>query len=455
MKIKFTLFIALNLLFTFAFGQWNTKTIGTLPAKAFDVKVADGKNDGSQQVFVSTRNDGVYEFTYNNNSEQWNRTTLYNGVSNANLIQIEVGACKNDGINRVYSVEWNHNGGRIYESTWNGTMWNTVTIATETDGITQIMIGDGRNDGVNRLYIGGYATVGFNEYTWDGTVWQRNHLFDFGMEGCGFVGDVKNEGINTVYSTGEYLSEFKWNGTGYDSTNVTMSFKWPDPFNMDNTRNDGTNRIFANTNNGRHEVSYNSATQAWDLVTISSSSQRGDICSAKLKADGKNAIYSTFASTSWNGVLAEAVSEYKWNGSSYDSTMVIDAVSGATAMLNAGVGRSDDTMRLYAPNYENNSVYEVTWDDPYVLPTTNITNIDFNNLDFKISQTNSTIEIIFSEITKEDYNIELVSINGKVSIKNSIAKGKSNYILNGIRNGIYIIRLSNKTSSASKKIIVL
>ena len=455
MKLKFTLFITLNLLFTVAFAQWNVTTIGTLPAKAFDVEVADGRNDGTQQVFVSTRNDGVYEFIYDSNSDQWIRATLYNGASQANLIQIEVGACRNDGINRVYSVEWNHNGGRIYESTWNGTMWNTITIATETDGITEIMIDDGRNDGVNRLYIGGYAEVGFNEYTWDGTNWQRIHLFSYGMEGCGFVGDAKGEGLNTVYSTGQYLLEFSWNGTSYDSTAITTSFMWPDPFGLGDTRTDGFDRIYANTNNGRQEVSYNSSTQTWDLFTISNDAQRGDVCLAKLKADGLNAIYSTFTSSAYNGTLAKDLIEFKWNSTSYDSTKVVDASTGATAMLNAGVGRTDDTMRLYAPNYEGKSVYEITWADPYVLPTTNIANIVFNDIDFNILQTNSKIELVFSKATEEEYMLDLVSINGKVVIQKQLPKGQNSTIINGLRKGVYIIRISSKTNSVSKKLILL
>ena len=454
MKTKFTLFITLNLLFTVAFGQWNVETIGNLPAgNAFDVEVADGRNDGTQQVFVSTRNDGVYEFTYDNNSEQWIRKTLYNGVSQANLIQIEVGACRNDGINRVYSVEWNHDGGRIYESTWNGTMWNTITIATETDGITEIMIGDGRNDGVNRLYIGGYAEVGFNEYTWDGVNWQRSHLFSYGMEGCGFIGDVKGDGFNTVYSTGQYLFEFPWNGISYDSTAITTSFMWPDPFGMGDTRNDGISRIFANTNSGRQEVSYNSSTQNWDILTLTQNPKRGDVCLAKLKSDGLNAVYTTY-STGWNYSNDDLI-EFKWNGASYDSVKVIDASTGATAMLNAGVGRSDDTMRLYAPNYAGNSLYEITWADPYVLPTTNITNIVFDDFDFNILQTNSKIELVYSKTTEKEYVLDLVSINGKVAVQKKIYKGQNNTIINGLREGVYIIRMSSGISSVSKKIVVL
>ncbi len=454
MKLKNTFLVVLNLFVLSSFAQWNVATIGNIPAgNAFDVCVADGRNDGLQHVYNSSRNDGLYEFTWNEANHQWDRTTIYSGITDANLIQVEVGACRNDGINRVYSVEWNHNGGHIYESTWDGTQWNTVTVYTEADGITEIMIGDGRNDGLNRLYIGGYAAVGFNEYTWNGTSWDRVHLYDFEMEGNGFVGDATNNGQNEVYSTGEFLRQMTWNGSSFDSTSITNTFIWPDPFYMGDVRNDGINRIYANTNNGRHEISYNSSSQNWDIISLTANGKRGDMRMAKLKSDAKNAIYTTYA-TGWN-YPNNSLIEYKWNGTSYDSTVVVDASTGATAMLNAGVGRNDDTMRLYAPNYAGNTMLELTWADPYVIPTTNIANIKLNDFNFNILQTNYSIELVFNKPTEKNYTLNLISINGKVNIAKQIIKGKSNFILNGIRKGVYIIRVNDNLQSISKKIMVL
>ena len=452
--MKIALILILALVATTSYSQWITNNIGTIPAgNAYDVDIADGRNDGVQRVYVSSRSDGLYEFSYDDNSNLWNRTTVYNGVSQANIIQLEVGACRNDGVNRIYSVEWNHNGGHIYESTWSGTTWNTVDVAIEVDGITEIMIGNGRNDCVNRLYIGGYAGVGFNEYSWDGAMWQRVHLFDFTMEGSGVVGDLKASGQNAVYSTGEYLTELNWSGSLYDSINVTQDFMWPDPFDMGNCRNDGVNRLFANTNKGRREIAYNSGNLNWDVTVIGNNGKRGDVCLEKLKSDGLNAIYSTY-SKGWNYANDHFV-EYKWNGSSYDSTKVLDATSGATAMIGAGFGRNDDTMRMYVPNYVGNTVLELTWADPYVITPSIVAQVKEDDFEFTAFYKSQSIMIDIKNKPASTSKVEMYSLNGKFIFSKTLEHDNNNVYINGVNAGLYILKVTSGDVSKSKKIVIM
>ncbi|MDI6841093.1 MAG: FlgD immunoglobulin-like domain containing protein [bacterium] len=59
------------------------------------------------------------------------------------------------------------------------------------------------------------------------------------------------------------------------------------------------------------------------------------------------------------------IREQSWDGSSWVDS-VVDAVTGASASLTVGIGRNDDTSRIYATSVRDSGVYEFTNTDPYV-----------------------------------------------------------------------------------------
>jgi len=454
MKNYLTLFLFFVLTIN-GFSQWRTSTIASFTeGNAFDVLVGDGRNNGNNSVFVSTKAGAVYESIFDNVTETWSTQTILGGLTNAKLIFMALGACKNDGVNRLYFSEMDHSGGRIFEATWGGSNWNTIQIGTASEAITEIIIGDGRNDGLNRLYIGGTGTTGFNEYTWDGTNWTSIQLYVEDMEGSGFVGDATGSGMNSVYSTGQYIKKCDWNGTAYNSNDISISSSWPDPFSLGDCRNDGVQRIYANTNDGRHEITYNTSTTNWDVVTISNNAQRGDICLAKLKADGLSAIYSTFSSITWSSTPALAFTEYKWNGTDYDSTMVLDATSGATSMINAGIGRNDDTMRLYAPNYGANSLFEITWANPYYITPDLITKVKTDNFEFTAYSQQKSVHINLAKIPDEITSVEMYSVDGRFIFTKQLFDKNNQVYINGVNQGVYVLKVKSGNKFHTKKIFI-
>jgi hypothetical protein len=136
------------------------------------------------------------------------------------------------------------------------------------------------------------------------------------------VGNLRNDGVMRVLGNGvgnapSFLYDFTWSGSSYVSfpIDVASYALAPDPTDAGCTRNDGTVRVVANTQQGKRE--------------------------------------------------------YTWNGgtSRYDSNTVVDAVTGATAMIDAGNGRNDGVARLYAPDYAGGKMLEITSTQPMVYAT--------------------------------------------------------------------------------------
>jgi len=353
-----------------AHGQWNVAHFGsgqlTYP---FDVRVAKARNDSTNRVYVSERNGRITEWNYGTGS--WSKTVVVSAVSNLALMAI--GDVRNDGTNRLYYAEYNK-WGDLHEVTWTGTNWSRITIDQDRSSLN-IFIGDGRNDGRQRLYVGGASTsspsnpfVGLWEYTWSAGSWQKLQLHATGADGRGTVGNLRNDGVMRVLGNGignspSFFYDFTWSGSSYASfpIDVASYALSPDPTDVGCPRNDRTVRVVANTQQGKREYTWNGS--AWQSLTFDPLNRRGNMRVARLKSDGLYRIYTSHSSTP-----AIPLKEFSWNPSTsqYASNTVVDAVTGATAMFDAGNGRNDGVARLYAPNYAGGELLEITSDSPYV-----------------------------------------------------------------------------------------
>lgn len=459
-KSLYSLFLIL-IFTTLTFSAWNVKKIGPCPTiNSVEVEVGDARNDNINRVYVGTRAGGIYEWTYD--SGQWSVTTVMTGI--INLPSIVIGAVKEDGKNRIYVVDYN-DAGALTEASWNGSSWDIVKIDSNFASL-DIFIGEGRNDNKKRLYVGkGHPDDGLYEFSFsDSTnLWTKIQITTIGMEGNGCIGDVRNDGTNRIISNATVLDEFTWGNSSYSKTSsIETTDFWPDPTFLGKARNDQTNRIYANSQFGRVEYSYNNGT--WEKNIFDATTQRGDIFVARLKNDGKFNIYSTFTAKTWGTPIPKGpLKEYSWNGTSYSESEVVDATTGATAMLSAGVGRNDDTVRIYTPLYGTGEIYEITNSSPYIESSAKIISTDktLENKSLRIlnvsSLSKNLLSLIYSTNKKENLNFELFNISGKLVYKNSFSsKGliKKELSIPHIGSGLYFVKLSSSTNIETNKIII-
>ncbi len=358
------------------FAQWNTTVIGTMPGtNALGIAMADGRNDGVNRVYATTDTE-IYEWSYNGTS--WTSTLVTTGLS-PTLLSIAAGDGRNDGTTRIYFVDW-ATGGALYEATWNGSSWNTLTIGTPPGGThsSGVTLGSGRNDGVTRVYtLGSY---GVYEYSWNGSSWNQLAVANNWSETNGFVGDARNDGTDRLIFNASCNWESTWNGSSYTTVGLSPcgSSQSADAVEIGTGRNDGVNRVYVNTEvAGRIEYTWNGS--AYTATTIRPTGHRGDIHLAQLHSDQQTRVYMTNAS---HGIVpAGDLMEYTWNSTTSQwsqTSTVLSAVSGATSFIEAGDGRNDNVIRLYAPNFSTGEILEITSTTP-------------NNLCATMSTTNTTI----------------------------------------------------------------
>ena len=391
-----------------AHGQWTVAHFGTGQLSSpFDVRIGKARNDGTNRVYVSERNGRITEWYCASGS--WSKMIVVPAVSNLALLAI--GDVHNDGTNRLYYTEF-HKLGDLYEVVWTGTGWNRTSIDSDRSSLN-LFIGPGRNDGRQRLYVGGASTtspsnpyVGLWEYTWTTGSWQKVQLHGTAMEGRGVVGNLRNDGVmrvlgNGVGSAPSFFYDYTWGGASYASfpVDVASYALAPDPTDLGFTRNDSKIRVVANTQQGKREYTWTGT--AWQNLTFDTLNRRGDIRVARLKSDGRYRIYTTHAGAT---TPKPPLTEFAWSDvtSRYVSNTVVDAVTGATAMMTAGNGRNDGVARLYAPNYAGGEMLEITSTDPflYANPREDLTITGITSMDQRIV-------LSFSNLTAHcDYRVE-------------------------------------------------
>ncbi len=404
-----------------AHGQWNIAHFGTGQLTSpFDVRIGKARNDGTNRVYVSERNGRITEWSYT--SGNWSMTVVVPTV--VSLALMAIGDVHNDGTNRLYYAEFNKLGD-LHEVTWTGTDWARTTIDQNRSSLN-IFIGPGRNDGRQRLYVGGMATtspsnpyVGLWEYTWQAGSWQKLQLHGIAMEGRGAVGNVRNDGVMRVLGNGvgnapSFFHDFAWNGSAYASFPIDVANYGlaPDPVDVGYTRNDGIVRVVANTQQGKREYTWNGS--SWQNATFDPLNRRGDMRVARLKSDGLYRIYATHAGTT---TPKPPLTEFGWDAASsrYVGNTVVDAITGATAMIDSGNGRNDGVARLYAPDYAGGEMLEITSTEPlvYAAPRDDLVIVS-------IEPAANAISLLLSNLTEYcEYRVEVTPNLGQQTWSNA------------------------------------
>lgn len=433
--------------------QWQTTEIAKgIMKQSYDIEIGDGRNDGRNRLYVSGHSGGVHEWSFDSIAKSWNQTLISD--AGTSLEMLALGDGRNDGINRLYFTEFVGKG-KIYEATWGGSSWNVVTIATNVQSLC-CFIGKGRNTSTNYLYIG--TNNGLFEYFYNGTAWVKTQMHFSGLEGVGQVADGRNDGVNRVYSDGNFVREFSWGGSNYTWDEFETVNNGPDASFVGDGRNDGVNRVYVNavnkngTNKGRLEYTYSSGT--WVVTQVDPVASRGDFMLAKLKSDGKNRLYGTQAYAACC-YTAGPLREFEWNGSKWIATNVVPVTSGATAMIIAGDGRNDDTVRLYAPHYENGSILEITSTTPYVTTPKIILKNEKVTIDndvqidlYPIPSTDKKLNIAFKNIISDNVLVTAYDLLGKQVYSDrffQLTPGTTKELnLTNLKSGFYVFNIENE-----------
>ena len=133
---------------------------------------------------------------------------------------------------------------------------------------------------------------------------------------------------------------------------------------------------------------------------MDATNQRGDVFVTRLKADG---LYRAYVTYTGNGPPKGPVREFTWNPgtASYTTSVVVDAITGATAKLAVGNGRNDGVTRLYTPDYAGGRMLEITSTNAflYAEPRADLTIVG-------VSVPNGTLRLVITNLTVTcDYEV--------------------------------------------------
>ncbi len=446
----------LSLFVLSVYAGWNVENIGTCEGgRLEEIAVADARNDGVKRIYVATRRGYIFEWTYS--GTEWISKDIYKEVQW--LTPLAIGPGRNDGVNRIYTGEYDASNGKFREVSFSDTSWVGESIDT-IGSILCAKLYAGRNDTINRLYAGGYPFA-FTEYSWNGNGWDELAIDTPLITGTMDFGNGRNDKTNRLYVPDRQgkVYEFTWNGSSYDKLIINTPERIVAAA-LGDAHNDGINRLYAAKDSGHiYEVTY---TNGWgaakDITPQGPDKSHYGLIVAKTRRDSKERIYAT----SQGG----AVYEYSYNGNNFEDTILVDAVSGATACITVGAGRNDDTTRIYATNYEDGHIYEITNTDPWVEQGTHIseyyTPVPLAKPDLFIN--GLSIEFQLNGTVSQNVSLEIYDIHGRIvgTLLDKLMKAGTYTLLwdrtnnngRGVASGVFVCRLKYGKFEVFRKMVV-
>lgn len=317
----------------FIFSQWSRQVVTTYLGWVQETQVAEGRNDGIRRLYIASPGTrAIYECSWN--GAAWDRVKI--DSSSYQIRDIYVADGRNDNIVRVYATD---DGNSLIEHTWTGTAWVHDTVGQSH--ALGVIVGACRNDGVMRVYASkppGAAQNCIYEYTWQG-----GWIVDSMQGGDSWffeptLGAGRNDDTLRVYGSSfdDHVYEFSWNGS-WLVTDVADSIYATD-LAVGPGRNDGINRLYCANTYG-HLLEFTWSGSDWsrtsDLQPTSATYMR-EVHVGNGRNDGVNRVYCT----DQNGGLVE----YTWTGSDWQADVMGSEFDGLTI----GIGRNDGVMRVYA-----------------------------------------------------------------------------------------------------------
>lgn len=387
--------------YTFREGVWHQTLIHTLPTSVNTMIIDIGRNDGKRRIYAACFDSHIHEVSFENGL--WAESDLGGPAMPFEMLDVVVGEVRNDGIKRVYAGNPN---GKVYEYTYNDTAWVMDSISVNRGAIYRMAIAEGRNDGQKRLYVDP-SNGELCEITYNIGNWQTNY---FGLVGGVYnglaVGKARNDDTNRVYgwtfhdinlyTLYEWTFRGNWVGKLLDTCRGEMEFRMI----IDSARNDEINRLYTVAYNHLYESYYTNNTLETD--TIEHYNYFACLCIGKVKNDSITRLYA--------GTKQE-IFEY-----TFMPQGVIDVPINST--------KSDKRhIEIYPSPIVNKGVIK------YELDCSAIVSVNI-------------------------YNVLGNKINTIYEGQNSPGTHFWSYDVNGIKPGIYIVRLNIGKLSVNKKIII-
>jgi hypothetical protein len=225
------------------------------------------------------------------------------------------------------------------------------------NGVNRIAVGNGRGDGTVRVYSGDTGT-GLYEFSYSGSTWVKTTVSSTAEANGLKIGNVRNNGVEGIYTTWENLAEYLYQGSAWSSNVPKITgpagIGFTNGLAIGAGRNDGYQRIYVADWQKFIEVSYNYGD--WNDALIDSGGNGiGDVVVAQGRNDGTNRVYASYA--------YGPIWEYTWNNST--NSYALSACSSPSTsedfdILGAGVGRNDGVQRIYAWG-EYSGLYEFSY----------------------------------------------------------------------------------------------
>ncbi len=290
-------------------------------------------------------------------SGNWERTDVGHRPGKCWVQEIMIGAGRNDGINRLYAAS--PGTGSVDEYTWDGSEWQRVVLGTPEEEPRGVCLGEGRNDGRVSLYAAD-ETETLNEYTWNGSAWGKATVCSESHAAGLAVGRLGADDNIRIYTSKKKIlgrptstifaiirDGASWHREPFDvGANNANSLKLGDG------RNDGITRLYV-ANHDRHvyEVTLDGTAKITDLGHCGSVVT--DVAVGPGRGDGVNRVYGAC----WDGSLHE----FSWNGESWENSAVLKPKrSKFLRNVEIGAARGDGVNRVYCAG-DGSGVVEFTW----------------------------------------------------------------------------------------------
>ncbi|MCK5241268.1 T9SS type A sorting domain-containing protein [bacterium] len=193
-----------------------TNISGDLGYEQYALVCGDGNNDHALEIYTAAGdgNEGIiYQFSY---VGSWSNTPI--GSCTEKIVAIAVGDGDNDGSNEVYGACEDHN---LYQFKYNGTSWAKSIVHTGENDAKAVVIGDGNQDGQNEVYT---ANLDGNIYQlkWTSGFYWNPLTITAANSYAITVSDIDNNATDELYCAGTdgHVYQMQYSGGAWNSTDL-------------------------------------------------------------------------------------------------------------------------------------------------------------------------------------------------------------------------------------------
>ncbi len=143
--------------FTWNGTEWVREPVANMEGhhEIYALALGDGRNDGITRIYTGGNTGKLFEYTWNGSG--WDSILVHDGETKWTVI-VGNGRSDDPPHNRVYFA---CHDGHVYECTWNGTSWDIIDMGVGIgygmdNNMWGIDIGAGRNDGIQRVFSSNY-----------------------------------------------------------------------------------------------------------------------------------------------------------------------------------------------------------------------------------------------------------------------------------------------------------